>query len=696
LNYLDKDQMLSIFIQEGFDILDELSNALLELEKDRENTDIIKEIFRHAHTLKGSSASLHSAFQDDTSDIRIAYTGKMAEVTHEFENLMSEARDNGMKLTEEHIDLLFETEQLLETLMHAIDYGEEKEIDISLIHAKLKDAPTPKEETAVSLIQEETDEYGVTFQLLTDLDPDFMYASLFFIYREIEDKYDNPTFSPSISDLEKSVKFENVFVTVYTTENTDIIINYLESIQFITNVALVKDTRNMTNESVPPVPVQEVEKIEQEPLPTISSDVSSPPVAPPTPKPKEETSSVPASSERTSAKKSSQNNSIRVLVDRVDEVLKHASSLVLLRNRLLNHAKKIEDKTLHDIIDEISQTINSQQDAVMDIRMTPLDQLFGRFPKDVRNIAKDFNKKVKFECIGGETEIDKSLLDELGKPLVHLIKNSVFHGIESAEERLAAGKPSEGLLRLSAKHDHGNVVLTIEDDGKGIDVDAVRKKAIERGLLTPEKAANSAHEEIINLIFHPGLSTAKEVNGVAGRGVGMDAVQAVVDKMKGHIEVESEKGKGTKTIIKLPLSLAIIRSLLTKINGEYFSIPIAQDMEAVEILAKDIKYVANKEVYFLRDNEIPIIRLNEFFNIPSQHSNAEKINVVVLTVGNKTVGLTVDEALDLEDIVVKNIGEYLGNIRGISGSNINGDGAISLIIDVNSIINPPKSKKHSH
>lgn len=681
MDFLDKNQMLQIFLEESLDCLYELSTQLLILEKNKEDEEAIKIIFRNAHTLKGNSFTVYGTYTDENeseTDYQLENINQLAIVTHALETLIMEARDNGMKITNVHIDLLFETEQTLEMLLSLIESQSDELFDVSSLQQKLLNSITkesadesPAENTQPII---ENQDLGITFRLDTELESDFIFASLSIVYREIEDKYENVSFLPTPTDVENGIPFTDVFVTIQTTESNEQIIQFLNDLTFVKQAYTMDDNRQLSNVSQATEEMAESIVTSEEKEVDLSVETTKQVNA-------EESPKTPV------AKTNNQSSSkpLRVPIDRIDEVLKHVSSLVILRNKLLNISKKVNDKSLFDVADEMSQSIDFLQESVMNIRMTPLDQLFSRYPKDVRNIAKEFNKKVDFECIGGETEIDKSLLDELSKPLAHLIKNSIFHGIESEEERIAAGKKPEGLLRLSAKHEQDNVVITIEDDGKGMPVDKIRKKAIEKNIITEETAKKMSREEIVNLSFHPGLSTAESVNNIAGRGVGMDAVRAVVEEMKGHITIETEEGKGTKVIIGLPLTLAIIPAMLTKIEGKYFSIPSSQILEAVDIDASELKYVANKEVYILRKQEIPIIRLKEFFNLSCERKENEKLKIVILKSGNKTIGTTVDEFVELENIVVKNIGEYLGNITGIAGCNILGDGSISLIVDVNTI-----------
>jgi two-component system chemotaxis sensor kinase CheA len=677
---MNKEEIIQLFLEEAVERLGELSNQLLLLETEPDNKDSINNLFRVAHTVKGNASTAHNTIMDlDPDEVTLIHIDKIAKITHAMENLIMEARDNDLKLTPERIDVLFETEDALANLISYVQSNIEEEYDVELLHSKLfqlssdsneEVKETPKIET-VKTTSEEVQE----IEIKLNCDPDYKHAFLSLVYRDIEEKFENVKFNPDFDHLMTGEDFEHIYIYFPVKYGINDIVAFVEKIDNVSEV-LFEGDKSSAKREVTESPVIETTKETVKETPKVATK--------PTAKPVEtEQKHKPVVTQNFT------NASIKVAINRIDEVLKDVSSLVILKNKLSSFSKNIDlkdVKILQDISEQISQTVDSLQDSVMKIRMTPLEQLFGRFPRDVRNIGKEFGKKVNFTYSGAETEIDKSLLDELFDPLMHLVRNSIFHGLEAESERKANGKDPVGNLSLSAKHEQGMVVITIEDDGKGINVEKVVKKAIEKGVITEERAKNAPRHELINLIFHQGLSTADTVNSVAGRGVGMDAVRAKIESMKGSVQVFSEDGKGTRTIISLPLTLAIIQAMLTKIGDDYFAFPLSSVDEVVTIKTDKIRSVANKEVYVLRGKELPILRLNQYFGISSPSDTAEDLDLVILKLGDKTIGATVDEHIGQEDIVVKNIGAYLGNVPGISGCNILGDGSISLIVDVNSLI----------
>lgn len=728
---MDKDEIIQLYLGEAFEKVEELSNEMIELEKNPENPEIIQTIFRCAHTLKGNSTTVYNTVLDiDPDELTLPNIDKVSKITHAMENLIMEVRDNGLKLTEKRIDLLFETEEVIEQLLIFIESGVDDDFPVESLHNQLKDSAENKSESVNNPIPKNTDSVsheGTEFELITNLDEGFKHAYLSLIYRDIEEKYPDITFSPTFDDLMEGKDFSNVSISLTQEINITEAITFIEAIDNVEklipskndssakfekeftpineNNFILEEAKELVlkpefdskvfvkiqhnTESNPEIKIES--SIQPTPLENITLELSDKPET------KIEKSQENISEEKDKRKPVTHNTSetIKISISRIDEVLKHVSNLVILKNKLLNYTNEKGDnnwkelRDLSDTAEEISQSVEFLQESVMNIRMTPLDQLFGRFPKDVRRIAKDSNKKVKFETFGGKTEIDKSLLDKLGDPLIHLIRNSVDHGIELPEVREKAGKDPVGNISVSAKHEQNMVVITIEDDGGGIDVQKVVNKAIQRGVITEEKARTTSHKELLNLIFSPGLSTADKVTSISGRGVGMDVVRSkIADDMKGQIEIESEKGIGTKIIIRLPLTLAIINAMLTKISGEVFAFPSSQVESVEEIKVSDIKYITNKEIYILKEKniEVPIIRLDKFFKLEKKNTDEKTLNLLILKSGTKTIGATVDEFIGHEDIVLKTIGKYLGNISGIGGCNVLGNGDISLIVDVHSIV----------
>jgi len=651
---LDKFTILNTFIQETIDILQNMSDQLMDLEHDMHNGDIVNNIFRYAHTLKGNSYMAHNTIQDfDAKDPSLFHINNLATLTHALENVISEVRDERLELTEEYIDVLFQTHEVLESILSFIQVGSEDTYDISETFNNLKSIieQTSEIEQKQTMLTNKNN-FEFIYQIQLHIEDEEKFPTLSLVYIDTKTMYEHVEFEPSLGELKEGVDFDKAFLKFSHPYDSEEVLAFLEKIKDIKQVSLIY-------------------KKEKEEEQTDKTNGKSPKIV----------------------KKESNNTTIRVNTERFDVVLKHVSNLVILKNKLINFTSDTaheEYKSIKETVDEISKAVEYLRESVMDIRMTPLLLIFNRFPRDVRQTAKEYNKKVDFEIDGGETEIDKSLLDQLPEPLMHLIRNSVFHGIESEEERIQAGKNPIGKVSLSAKQEESDVVITIQDDGRGINADKIVKKAISRGLLTEEKAALLSKEEKLGLIFHQGISTAETVTQHAGRGVGMDVVKKkIVHEMKGQIELDSIEGVGTTTTIRLPFTLAILSAMLTKIGNDIFAFPTSQIELVEEILVDDIKYIANQEVYILkdRDREIPIIHLDKFFNLNVEKNNPEKLRIVVLKSANRMIGVTVDEFLRNEDIVLKSVGKYLGNIPGISGCNVLGNGDISLIVDANSLIN---------
>ncbi|MGB9668394.1 MAG: chemotaxis protein CheA [Thermosulfidibacteraceae bacterium] len=392
--------------------------------------------------------------------------------------------------------------------------------------------------------------------------------------------------------------------------------------------------------------------------------------------------------------KKAKENTIRVDISRLDNLMNLVGELVLGRNRLLRIVQQLYQKydqdelvqQLVETMDQVDFITTDLQFAVMKTRMVPIGRVFSRFPRVVRDVARELRKEVRLVIEGEDTELDRSIVDEINDPLVHLVRNAIDHGIEYPEEREILGKLREGLLRLKAYHEGNHIVIVVEDDGRGIDVEKVKRKAIERGIISPEEAKRMTENDALNLIFLPGFSTAEKVSSVSGRGVGMDVVRVCVEKLNGTIEVRSEKGKGTQIIMKIPLTLAIIQSLLVQVDEEIYAIPLVSVVEAVRLNEENIKTVENKEVIVLRDTVLPLVRLRNIFDVPGE-PKVKNMYVVVIAIGEKRFGLVVDRLIGQEEVVIKSLGPYLGSVEGIAGATIMGDGRVTLILDVAGIVN---------
>ena len=374
---------------------------------------------------------------------------------------------------------------------------------------------------------------------------------------------------------------------------------------------------------------------------------------------------------------------------RLDDLMNLVGELVINRTRLQDIGAAYKLKDLNETLARVTQISTALQNVVMQVRMVPIDQVFDRFPRMVRDLAKKLNKKINLELEGRETEMDRTVIDEIGDPMVHLIRNSIDHGIEKPEVRLAAGKSDTGTITLAARHEGNNVIIEVRDDGKGVDPAVVGPIAVERGIYTQNQLEKLPPEELIKVIFLPGFSTMAEVTDLSGRGVGMDAVKAKLDELNGFLELESKVGVGTRIIIKLPLTLAILPALMVKVGSETFAIPLGSVQETMDIIKTDINIVQHQEVTLLRGEVLPVIRLRSVLQVPTSADYKEKeedISVVVCSSGEKRGGFIVDELLGQQEIVIKSLGNLLGGLVGIMGATMRGDGSIALILDIPSFL----------
>ncbi len=433
------------------------------------------------------------------------------------------------------------------------------------------------------------------------------------------------------------------------------------------------------------------------PTPTPAPAAKAPPPIPPAPptqppaggggQPPKKPQAHPANAAASADKRSSQ--TVRVDMRRLDELMNLVGELVINRTRLQDIGAAHKLKDLNETLTRVTQISGSLQNVVMQVRMVPIEQVFDRFPRMVRDLSKKLNKKINLVVEGKETEMDRTVIDEIGDPMVHLIRNAVDHAIESPEDRVAKGKSEVGTITLIARHEGNNVIIEVRDDGKGVDPTIIGRLAIERGIFSAEQISKMPPEEIIKIIFLPGFSTAKEVSDLSGRGVGMDAVKAKLEDLNGVLEIESKVGEGTRVFIKLPLTLAILPALMVKVGREMFAIPLGSVQETMDITKHDINIVQHQEVTLLRGDVLPIIRLRNVLNVPTTDeelkaidAKEEEISIVVCSSGEKRAGFMVDELLGQQEIVIKSLGNLLGGIPGIMGATMRGDGSIALILDI--------------
>jgi two-component system chemotaxis sensor kinase CheA len=421
---------------------------------------------------------------------------------------------------------------------------------------------------------------------------------------------------------------------------------------------------------------------------------------PPGKPPKKPPAKPPAKKKKKTAADRRSSQTVRVDMRRLDELMNLVGELVINRTRLQDIGAAHKLKDLNETLTRVSQISSSLQNVVMQVRMVPIEQIFDRFPRMVRDLSKKLNKKINLVVEGKETEMDRTVIDEIGDPMVHLIRNSIDHGIEAPEDRVAKGKPEAGTITLVARHEGNNVIIEVKDDGKGVDPTIIGRLAVERGLFTTEQIDEMPPEEIIKIIFLPGFSTAQEVSDLSGRGVGMDAVKAKLEDLNGQLDIESKVGEGSRIIIKLPLTLAILPALMVKVGLETFAIPLASVQETMDITKSDINIVQHQEVTLLRGDVLPIIRLRKVLNVPTTEeeqkeidAKEEEISIVVCSSGEKSAGFMVEELVGQQEIVIKSLGNLLGGLPGIMGATMRGDGSIALILDIPSFFQKGKNIK---
>ncbi|MEZ7934784.1 MAG: chemotaxis protein CheW [Sulfurospirillum sp.] len=632
----DIQEILEDFLVEAFELIEQLDQNLVELESNPDDLELLNSIFRVAHTIKGSSSFLNF-------DV---LTG----LTHHMEDVLNKARHGDLKLTPEVMDVVLESIDLMKSLLHAIrDNGNDTSvgIDITDICRRL-DIISNGESTTHVVAAEEIDESPVPSE-----EDNVDYSKL--SDQEVED------------EIERLLKMRKE-----------------------------EDRKRREGNSAPkaaPVATPSFESLKDNG--DNDSDDEAPRVEPVSRRGGgDNANTAPAKKESAS----SMEQTIRVEVKRLDHLMNLIGELVLGKNRLLKIYDDVEERyegekfleELNQVVSSISLVTTDLQIAVMKTRMLPIAKVFNKFPRMVRDLSRELGKQIELEISGEETELDKSIVEEIGDPLVHIIRNSCDHGIEDAATRRANGKPETGLIQLKAYNEGNHIVIEITDDGKGLDADLLRTKAIEKGMITEREADAMSDKEAFALIFKPSLSTAKVVTNVSGRGVGMDVVKTNIEKLNGIIDVDSELGRGTVIKLKIPLTLAIIQALLVGAQEEYYAIPLASVLETVRIPLDEIYTIEGKNVLRLRDEVLSLVRLSDIFGVKQVYEGGEHTYVVVIGLAESKLGVVVDTLVGQEEIVIKSLGDYLQGIEGIAGATIRGDGRVTLIVDVAALMNLAK------
>lgn len=678
------EEILQDFLVESFELIEQLDQDLVELETRPDDLELLNRIFRVAHTIKGASSFLNF----DT----------LTHLTHHMENILNLARHGDIIIDAGIMDVILESIDLMKALLVRIrDTRSDDGLDVSACVVRLDAAvngetpvaaaeAAPEPVAAVIETPEEADYSG-----MSDAEVEAEIERLIAVKQaEVAQKRTEGVSAPSVDEEEPD----------YSGMSDAEVEAEIERLLAQKNAEAAAKRANKSSESTVddtpaavPAPV-----VVPTPAPTAQVAPAAPvakpaaPAAAPRPAaPKEDADAKGASVEQT----------IRVDVKRLDHLMNLIGELVLGKNRLIKINDDVEERyegeafleELNQVVSIVSLVTTDLQIAVMKTRMLPIGKVFNKFPRMIRDLSRELNKKIELDISGEDTELDKSIVEEIGDPLVHIIRNSCDHGIETGDVRVAAGKEEGGTIQLKAYHEGNHIVIQIIDDGKGLDTDMLKTKAMEKGLITEKEADGMTDKEAYGLIFRPGFSTAAQVTSVSGRGVGMDVVKTNIEKLNGMIDIDSELGQGTSMKLKIPLTLAIIQALLVGVQEEYYAIPLASVLETVRISKDEIYTVENRSVMRLRDEVLSLVHIGDIFEVERVFDNSEHAYVVVLGLAESKIGLIVDTLIGQEEIVIKSLGEYLKGIEGIAGATIRGDGGVTLIVDVAALMQMAKSVK---
>ena len=692
---MDVSQYLEIFLDESNEHLQTLSDQLIILEKEPDNSDTINEIFRAAHSLKGMAGTM-------------GYK-RMQNLTHDMENVFSEVRNGNMEVNSNLVDVLFQCLDALETYVDNIRETQDEGTDdnepiIKALNAfiasegKENAAPAAKKEEAPAAtasaapaddkdmpladfeknaVNEALKKNLHVYKIKVSVDENCILkaARAFLVFKNLEGHGDIIKSEPSVQDIEDE-KFDFDFSIIVVTEE-----KYDNIIALIKNVSEIKDAAGQ--EITQPFPEEQTEEAKEEKKETSAvSQTAKPAAAKPAAK-------KPASTGKTSG---SVSHTVRVDIEKLDVLMNLVSELIIAKNGLVSasHVEGDEAAALNqsftEQIEYLERVTTNLHESVMKVRMMPIESVFSRFPRMIRDLNKKLGKKMELYMSGEDTELDRTVIDEIGDPIMHLLRNSADHGLESAEIRKERGKSEVGSIFLDAFQEGNNVVIEVRDDGNGIDTEKVKAKAVEKGTITQEQADVMTDKEAIDLLFRPSFSTAEKVTDVSGRGVGLDVVKSKIEALGGDVEVKTKYGEGSTFSIRLPLTLAIIQALMVKLGDEKYAISLGSIETIEDIPVSDIKYVHAKEVIHLRGNVIPLIRLRDLLDVPGEPEESENITVVVVRKGDKQAGLVVDSLIGQMEIVIKSLGKYIRINKMISGATILGDGSVALIIDANTLL----------
>lgn len=686
---MDMNQYLDIFIEESREHLQQLNVSLLELEKDNRNKEVLNEVFRVAHTLKGMSGTM-------------GYS-KMQTLTHRMEDVLDALRNDRFVADSNMVDVLFKCLDALETYVNTISAtgqegneafqdvvdalhnimlkaGSEKGVEkkaqpssrdkgFNSEAAQVKSEIVELNQYDVNVIKKAIETNMNVFQIHVVLDKGCLLkaARAFIVFQILEKNSEVIKSIPKVEDIEDE-RFDLDFTVVAITEKSEEFFNKeINSVAEISKVEII------------PIDLDAIEIVEDEKEINANTEFDN-----------TENADIAATAQGGAAdqhkKFQKTGKTVRVDIDRLDILMNLVSELIIIKTRL-DESSANKDDADAESIEYLERITTSLHDAVMRVRMVPVETVFNRFPRMIRDVSRELNKDIELHMSGEETELDRTVIDEIGDPLIHILRNSADHGLETHEQRLKTSKPNVGNIYLRAFQDGNNVVIEVEDDGQGIDVDKVRKKIVQRGLESSEIVNALSDKEVIAYLFKPNFTTADKVTDLSGRGVGLDVVKTKIETLGGIVEVDTVRGKGSRFTIRIPLTLAIIQALLVRIGEEKYAIPLGSIQEIENVKPQDIRLVRNQEVILLRDMVIPIVRLGSILSVPGTVPDEDKktITCVIAKKGEKLSAFMVDSLIGQQEIVIKSLGKVLAGVKYIAGATILGDGNVALILDVNSL-----------
>lgn len=671
---VDMSQYLDVFFEESREHLSNLNQCLLKLEQNPQDMAALNEIFRAAHTLKGMSSTM--GFED------------MADLTHHMEDILSDLKEGVLSADHYTVDVLFKCLDRIQEMVEKIESGRTEHTDYSELITTLENIRSGNLEAAAvneAVVKEATvevkpicqnqvdqdfgfNDYDVTvlkealsrgfriYYLVVGVDSGCLMKAVrsFMVFKVLEEDGEIMKSLPSAQDLEEG-KFDEEFSLVLISKSS------LEDI-------------NQRLNSISEIKVNQSREVEiaalQHGEDTVEAIVED---------------QVQAGEVSGIQKTTKIRPKVRVDIEKLDEMMNLVGELVMHKGRLEQIGLVSRINELNETVEQVDRITTELQSVVMKVRMVPIEQVFNRFPRMVRDLARDLHKEIDFVMEGKETELDRTVIDEIGDPLVHLLRNAIDHGIELPEVRAQKGKPQRGTVRIRAKHEGNNVFIEVEDDGAGIDIQRVIDKAIDKGIILAKDVEFMSNEETYRLLFSPGFSTAAAITDVSGRGVGLDVVKSKMEGIGGEISIDSKPGRGTRFTIKLPLTLAIIQALMVSVGKEIYAIPLSSVDETTMVQDTEIKMVQGQEVIMLRGNVLPLFRLRSIIEVPGEEGEQSEMYVVIVRKGERQIGLVVDSLIGQQEIVIKSLGRSLAGIPGLAGAIVAGDGNVRLILEITTL-----------